>query len=119
MIYKVDKMATPPVLNSVEGGIYFNQSKYKEWGKMISKGYVTGLTDVLLYEHPDRTILIQPDDVWPQFVEDYESTELDSLALHLYASIINANVQNGEFIPPVAEVFFITKELSPTIPEKP
>ena len=97
MIYKVDKMATPPVLNSVEGGIYFNQSKYKEWGKMISKGYVTGLTDVLLYEHPDRTILIQPDDVWPQFVEDYESTELDSLALHLYASIINANIQNGEF----------------------
>ena len=38
MIYKVDKLATPPVLNSVEGGIYFNQSKYKEWGKMISKG---------------------------------------------------------------------------------
>lgn len=41
--------------------------------------------------------MIQPDDVWPQFVEDYESTELDSLALHLYASIINANIQNGEF----------------------
>lgn len=97
MIYKVNKTPTPPMLNSVEGGIYVNQSKYKEWGKMISKGYITGLTDILLYEHPDRTILIQPDDVWPQFVEDYESTELDSLALLLYTSVINANIQDGEF----------------------
>lgn len=97
MIYKVSNTPTPPVLNSVEGGIYVNQSRYKEWGKMISKGYITGLTDALLYEHPDRTILIQPDDVWPQFVEDYENTELDSLALLLYTSVINANIQDGKF----------------------
>jgi len=97
MIYKVDKTPTPPILNSVEGGIYVNQSKYKEWGKMVSRGYIAGLTDPLLYAHPDRTILIQPDQVWPQFVEDYKTEELDSIALHLYASIINANIQDGAF----------------------
>lgn len=96
MIYKVNTVATPPLLNSVEGGIHVNQSKYSQWGLMLKKG-VTGLTDPLQYKHPVRTILIQPDDVWPKFVSDYNDTEIDSLVKVLYASIILQNIQEGKF----------------------
>lgn len=96
MIYKVNAVPTPPLLNSVEGGIHVNQSRYSQWGEMLTKG-ITGLTDPLQYKHPVRTILIQPDEVWPKFVSDYKDKELDTLVNVLYTSIILQNIQDGAF----------------------
>lgn len=96
MIYKLNTVPTPPLLNSVEGGIHVNKSRYTQWGEMLTKG-VTGLTDPLQYKHPVRTILIQPDKVWPKFVSDYKDKELDTLINVLYTSIILQNIKNGEF----------------------
>lgn len=96
MIYKLNTVPTPPLLNSVEGGIHVNKSRYTQWGEMLTKG-VTGLTDPLQYKHPVRTILIQPDEVWPKFVSDYKDKELDTLVNVLYTSIILQNIKDGEF----------------------
>ena len=97
MIYKIDKMMTPPLLNSVEGGIHVNKSKYSQWGVMVNNAYINGLTDPLMYEHPLRTILIQPDDLWEVYVSDMKSEERDSMSRVLYTSIILDNIQDGEF----------------------
>lgn len=96
MIYKVNKVPTPPLLNSVEGGIHVNQSRYSQWGEMLTKG-ITGLTDPLQYKHPVRTILIQPDEIWPKFVSDYNTQQLDTLVNILYTSIILQNIKDGKF----------------------
>lgn len=96
-IYKLDKLLEPPVLNSVEGGIYINQKRYKEWGKMMGKGLNAGLTDPLQYNHAERTLLVQPDRYWNKFVEDYKALEVDTLRWTLGAGIINLKITNGEF----------------------
>lgn len=96
-IYKVNKLLEPPVLNSVEGGIYINQKRYKEWGKMMTKGLNAGLTDPLQYQHSERTLLVQPDSLWKKFVEDYKDLQIDTLRWSLGAGIINLKITNGEF----------------------
>lgn len=96
-IYKVDVMLTPPVLNSVEGGIYINQDRYKNWAKMMAKGLNAGITDVLQYNHPDRTLLVQPDEVWTKLVDDYTGAQLDTLLWSLGSGILNVKVNDGKF----------------------
>ncbi|MDR1755700.1 MAG: fasciclin domain-containing protein [Culturomica sp.] len=107
VIYKVDKMPEIPTLQSVEAGLYINYKKYRFWERMIQDGWLfPGATDKQSYQHPPRTILIQPDasvtawtnpdnsqygiDAWPA---NYQ----DTLGGRLRAGILNFNVPDGEF----------------------
>ena len=95
IIYKVNTMPTPPLLNSVEGGIHLNPKRYSQWAKMLGK--LSILTEHLLYAHPIRTLLVQPDSVWIKLVDDYTAAEKDSLGWSISTGIIDLEVYNGEF----------------------
>lgn len=99
IIYKVNKMPVIPMLQSIEGGLYINRKKYEEWNKMLTNNhmYLNNLTDDYSYQHPPRTILIQPDDTWSKKVDDYESEYLDTLGYRLNAGVLNMNVKEGNF----------------------
>lgn len=65
VIYKVNKFIEPPKLHSVEGGVYMKKRYYGQWNWMFEKTELeSGLTDGLYYQHSDKTILLQPDEVW-------------------------------------------------------
>jgi uncharacterized surface protein with fasciclin (FAS1) repeats len=65
IIYKINKFIEPPKLHSVEGGVYMKKRIYGQWNWMFEKTDLElGLTDGLLYQHSDKTILLQPDAVW-------------------------------------------------------
>lgn len=100
IVYKVNKMPEIPFFQTIEAGLYINKSKYEEWFKMISKEKLDlsyTLTDEFSYQHPSRTLLIQPDSKWDKKVDDYETAYLDTLSWRLRAGIIMMNVKEGEF----------------------
>lgn len=101
IIYKVNKMPEIPLLQTIESGVYINRERYGEWNKMLANNHMYGLTnlltDVYSYQHPQRTLLIQPDEVWSKKVDDYESKYLDTLGWRMQAGVLNHNVKNGEF----------------------
>lgn len=101
IIYKVNKMPEIPMLQTIESGIYINRKRYGEWNKMIANNHLYSLsyllTDVYSYQHPNRTLLIQPDESWTRKVDDYESKYLDTLGWRLSAGIINQNIEDGNF----------------------
>lgn len=96
-IYKVNELPLPPSLHSIEEGIFLNQNIYKEWNKLLVSGGPLYLTDYMTYQHPPRTLLIQPDEYWEKSVEDYDSKYLDTLVMQMATGVLNITVKNGEF----------------------
>lgn len=108
VIYKVNKLPRIPNLESVEGGLYVYKNKFREWGKMIDNGYLgyLGVTDVTSYQHPPKTILVQPDDskAWIDptgngfnGIDGFENNYLDTLGWRMRTGVLEANVEDGQF----------------------
>lgn len=65
VIYKTNTLIESAELNSVEGGIYMKHKTYSQWYWMFERTTLkAGLTDGLSFQHPKKTLLVQPDDVW-------------------------------------------------------
>ncbi|WP_316767659.1 fasciclin domain-containing protein [Pedobacter frigiditerrae] len=95
IIYKVNKFIEPPKLHSVEGGVYMKKRIYGQWNVMFEKTTLEdGLTDGLLYQHSDKTILVQPDASWGFPLA--EDMDVDALALRMQqcrTGILNIDVR--------------------------
>lgn len=96
-IYKVKELPLPPAIHSIEEGIFLNANIYKEWNKLFISGGPLYLTDYMTYQHPPRTLLVQPDEYWEKSVEDYDSKYLDTLAMSLATGVLNITVKEGKF----------------------
>lgn len=107
IIYKLNGLPRIPQLESVEGGLYVYKNRYKEWGKMIDNGkFNMGVTEVTTYQHPPKTILVQPDDAtaWQDptgngfnGIDGFGNDYLDTLSWRMRTGVLEANVENGEF----------------------
>ncbi len=107
IIYKVNRMPAIPIMQSVEAGLYINHKRYKEWGKMLENGkLVPALTDDISYQHPSKTILIQPDNagIWvnptgngSNGIDGFQTNYLDTLAKRMRAGVLEVKVENGAF----------------------
>lgn len=108
IIYKVKALPRIPQLESVEGGLYVNKNRYKEWGKMMDNEKLNGLgvTEATSYQHPPKTILVQPDhaQAWKNptgngfnGIDGFENNYLDTLGWRLRAGVFEANVKDGQF----------------------
>ena len=95
IIYKVNKFIEPPKLHSVEGGVYMKKRIYGQWNWMFEKTDMeNGLSDGLLYQHSDKTILLQPDDAWGfPLAEDMDEDALLLRKNQCRTGIFNVNVQ--------------------------
>ncbi|MEJ5995640.1 fasciclin domain-containing protein [Pedobacter sp. Du54] len=95
IIYKVNKFIEPPKLNSVEGGVYMKKRYYGQWNVMFEKTALEdGLSDGLLYQHSDKTILLQPDASWGfPLVEDMDADALLLRMQQCRTGILNIDVR--------------------------
>lgn len=95
MIYKVNKFIEPPKLHSVEGGVYMKKRIYGQWNVMFEKTALEdGLTDGLLYQHSDKTILLQPDAIWGfPLAEDMDADAILIRMKQCRTGIINIDVR--------------------------
>lgn len=65
VIFKTNRLIESAEMNSLEGGIYMKHKVYSQWYWMFERTNLnTGLTDGLSFQHPKKTLLVQPDDVW-------------------------------------------------------
>lgn len=106
VIYKLDELPELPILQSVEAGLYIYHKKYGEWQKMLENGKLNpSVTDNSSYQHPPKTILIQPDserDAWinpknGKFgVNAYEDKELDTLSMRLRSGILDIKITTAD-----------------------
>lgn len=95
IIYKVNKFIEPPKLHSVEGGVYMKKRIYGQWNWMFEKTDMeNGLSDGLLYQHSDKTILLQPDDAWGfPLAEDMDEAARLLRKNQCRTGILNVNVR--------------------------
>lgn len=107
VIYKVDQMPEIPLLQSVEAGLHINFKRYKQWQKMIENNYLyVNATDNTSYQHPPKTILIQPDEsltAWTNpengryGVDAWDANYQDTLGMRLRAGILDYMISDGQF----------------------
>lgn len=100
VIYKVNKFIEPPKLHSVEGGVYMKKRLYGQWNWMFERTDLeSGLTDGLFYQHSDKTILLQPDEVWGfPLAEDMDADARLIRFNECRTGILNVNVlKDGGF----------------------
>ncbi len=65
VIYKTNTLIESAEMNSVEGGIYMKHKTYSQWYWMFERTNLNaGLTDGLSFQHPQKTLLVQSDQVW-------------------------------------------------------
>jgi len=99
-IYKVNKVIEPPILHSIEGGVYMKHLVYSQWNWMFQHTDLkSGLTDGLYYEHSPKTILLQPDLYWGSpLAEDMLPDDLLKRYEECRTGIFNINVlEDGGF----------------------
>ena len=107
VVYKVDVMPELPMLQSVEAGLYINFRRYRQWQKMIENNHLyISATDLSTYQHPPKTILIQPDNsesAWTNpangkyGTDAWDANYQDTLGMRLRAGVLDYKVADGQF----------------------